>query len=278
MQRIDGCLITTAVNTDIIVSQIKENNKLGLTNVCDMEEFREQVPIAIVGGGPSLKNTIEELKNYKIVMACGSVHDFLVQSNVAAKWCVLCDPDPLVVNYLKHVNYETQYLVASQCHPEVFKHLWRKQNNIEPLHWDNVKIWHAGGENFDPSNFGPNQRVIGGGCTVGTRALVMALNFGYRNIHLFGFDSCLDSNYKHHSYEFDNPEVETIGNITEIRIDGPESPIFRVAGYMMGQIFDFKNLLTMYGDIMNVTVHGEGALKYLMDLGKKKYQEKNNGQ
>lgn len=278
MQRIDGCLVSTAVDTEIIVSQIKENTKLGLSNVSEMEEFREQAPIAIVGGGPSLKDTIDELKEYKLIMACGSVHDFLVQNNVAAKWCVLCDPDPLILNYLKLLHDDTKYLIASQCHPDVFARFKKHKDGhgttyYPPEHY----IWHAGGENFDNKNFGENQVVMGGGCTVGTRAIVMAHAFGYRNIHLFGFDSCLDNTYNHHSYPFDNPEVETVGNIIEIQLGGAHSPKFKVAGYMMGQIFDFKRILEVYGKNTRFTVHGEGALKYLMDLGKKMHQEKNNG-
>lgn len=272
MQRIEGCITSTAVDTKTIISQIQENNSLGLTNVSDMEEFRERAPIAIVGGGPSLKNTINELREYKNVMACGSVHDYIITEGVNPKWCVVCDPDSLVLNYMKLLSDDTKYLLASQCHPSVFEAFKKYKDRYgttyyPPEHY----IWHAGGDGFDPSSFGENQVILGGGCTVGTRAIAMAIAFGYHNIHLFGFDSCLDSSYNHHAYSFDNPEIETVGNITEIRLGGPESPIFRVAGYMLGQIFDFKKILEVYGNTTRFTVHGDGALKYIMDYGKKQH-------
>lgn len=266
MQQIDGVLVSTAVDIETITKQIHENITLGLKNVSESDDFRVNVPIAIVGGGPSLKDTIEELRAFPgPVMACGSVHDYLVSNNVAAKWCILCDPDPLITLYLQKIQFPTKYLVASQCHSNIFKHLWQQQNKIEPLHWDNVYIWHAGGDKFEDSNFGENQTIIGGGCTIGTRAIMMAYAFGYSNIHLFGFDSCLTKDYKHHAYDFET-EQESIGDITEIRLGGPDSPIFKVAGYMLGQIFDFKKILEVHASRFQFTIHGDGALKYLMDL------------
>lgn len=267
MKRIEGCVFTTAISTENIISQIKENNSLGVPSVTELDEFRGANPVALVGGGPSLKNTLEELRTYKNIMACGSVHDFMIKEGVYPKWCIVCDPDPLVINYMKLLSDDTKYLIASQCHPEVFNYVKDNKNYI----------WHAGGDGFDKSNFGENQVIMGGGCTIGTRAIAMAIAFGYRDIHLFGFDSCLDSSYSHHAYPFDNPEVETVGDITEIRLGGPESPVFRVAGYMLGQIFDFKKILEIYGSTTRFTVHGEGAFKYIMDYGQKHGKEKING-
>jgi len=258
---VNGVDISTAVDTETIKAQITENIKLGLENIISLPEFREQMPIAIVGGGPSLKDTIEELRVFNgPVIACGSVHDFLVRNKIKFQYSVLCDPDPLITEYIKFPQTDTKYLIASQCNPSVFKYLFNNKSYI----------WHAGGDSFDSIHFGEGEHTFGGGCTVGTRSIIIAMSFGYSNLHLFGFDSCLTKNYKHHSYEFET-EDETVGNIHEIRLGGPESPVFRCAGYMVAQIFDFKKLLQMYNTRMNVTVHGEGALKYLMDHGKKLY-------
>lgn len=267
MQQINGVLVSTAVDIETITKQIHENITLGLKNVSESDDFRVNVPIAIVGGGPSLKDTLEELRAFPgPVMACGSVHDYLVMNNIDAKWCVICDPDPLITQYMKNMNWETTYLVASQCHPDVFKYL--KEHSIT---YQKCYIWHAGGDKFEDSNFGENQAIIGGGCTIGTRAIMMAYAFGYSNIHLFGFDSCLTKDYKHHAYDFET-EQESIGDITEIRLGGPDSPIFKVAGYMLGQIFDFKKILEIHASRFQFTIHGDGALKYLMDLAASKME------
>lgn len=265
-RRIDGCLVTTAVDTDTIIKQIKQNNTLNTKNVSEMVEFRQNTPIAIVGGGPSLADTLPELRKFKRIMSCGSVHDYLVSNNIVANWCIICDPDPLVINYMKKTKLDTNYLIASQCHPDVFSHLCLNKKFI----------WHAGGDNFDTANFGENQTVIGGGCTIGTRAIVMALSFAYYDIHLFGFDTCLTDDYKHHAYDFNDPEKESLGNIYEIRLGHPtEGKKFKVAEYMLGQIFDFKNIIKIYNRA-HYTVHGDGALGYILQYGIEE-KEKLNG-
>jgi len=49
-----------------------------------------------------------------------------------------------------------------------------------------------------------------------------------------------------------------------------------MAGYMVGQLFDFKHVIEVYGHTLKFTVHGDGALKTLLELGKKKAQENGN--
>lgn len=265
MQEIGGCVTTTAIPVEDIIKNIQENRKRDLQNVYDTPWWREHEHIAIVGGGPSLKDEVHKLKNYKYIMACGSVHDYLWEQGILPTWCVLIDPDPLMVNYLKHVDGWTTYLVGSQCAKEVFEHL--KDFN--------VYIWHADGDRIENKAevFGEEYRLVGGGCTVGTRAMILALGMGFRQQDLFGMDTCLTNTYKHHAYEFDNPDVETVGNIIELKLGGPESPTFKVAEYMLAQLFDFKAILKVFAHQLQITVYGDGMLKYLMEQGEKKAKE-----
>ena len=262
-RKVDGVEITTATSTCDILSNIAYNTKHKKREVHDLEEWREHMPIAIVGGGPSLQDNLDTLRKYKNIMACGSVYNYLVANNIVPNWCVLCDPDPLIINYITNAQKETKFLVASQCHPEVFDYLDTEE----------VIIWHAFGDNIDSSVFGTDKILVGGGCTVGTRAMVMAMGFGFNTQHLFGMDTCLGEHYSHHAYEFNDPKVETLGNIFEIKLGdqiNPDSPIFKVAGYMLGQFFDFKNLLKLYPDKLDITVIGGGLLDFAMNSGKHK--------
>lgn len=265
LQKIDGCKITTATSTEDILSNIAKARLLRLPELHTLNEWRDHMPIAVVGGGPSLKDNLELLKKYKYIMACGSVYDYLIANDIIPTWCVLCDPDPLVNTYLKSKRQETIFLVASQCSQETFEYL--KDNN--------TIIWHAFGTNVDTELFGSDTILIGGGCTVGTRAMVMSLGFGYYTQHLFGMDTCLSKNYDHHAYEFNDPDNETIGHIFEIKMGGKESPTFKVAGYMLGQLFDFQNLLKLHADTLRITVIGDSLLKYTMDEAKRR-SELNN--
>ena len=235
--------------------------KLGKPFVHNMPEWREGVPIAIVGGGPSLKQTYKELSKFKYIMSCGSVHDTLMELGVRPTWAVLCDPDPLMSGYVKRWSYKVKYLCASQCSPELF----------EKLRNADVHIWHAATNSHegDLDLYGPNEVMTRGGCTVSTRAMVIALGMGFTHLHLFGMDTCISKSGEHHAYEFNDPEQENIGKLQEVQIS-ENGPKFLMAGYHIGQLFDFKTMLSLYSSRMRVTVHGEGVLASLMEIAKAK--------
>lgn len=258
MEKIDEINITTAISTEDIHKNIEHSYSYFLTPVHNASFWRENRAIAIVGGGPSLEQTYKELNQFKEIIVCGSAHDYLISKGVYPDYCVICDPDEIMVSYLQKESYVTRYLIASQCHKAVFDKLENKS----------CYIWHAGGNNVTDFKFRDGEYAFGGGCTVGTRALCIAIGMGFSNIHLFGFDTCLDEKFNHHAYEFVDKEKETIGNVTEVSLGGPDGKKFYVAGYMLGQLFDFQKMLKFYADRMQITVHGKGLLKHLMDLAK----------
>jgi hypothetical protein len=91
---------------------------------------------------------------------------------------------------------------------------------------------------------------------------------GFKKMHLFGYDSCLTNEYKHHAYKFHNPERETLGNITEIRLNDPvNGKKFICAGYMVAQILDFQWMLRNFADQLDIKVFGDGALAYILEKG-----------
>lgn len=259
--------VQMATDFDTVAKNVKDANKRKLVNICDLPEWRNATNVALVGGGSSLKKTVDKLNKFKYVMVCGSAHDYVVSQGITPKWTVICDPDPLVSNYLKNViagPYHT-YLISSHCHPSVFDYLLSKNAK--------VSIWHTAGSDTENKIFSTHDVLIGGGCTVGTRAITIAINFGYNKLHLFGFDTCI-SNDESHAYPFDNPETEKLTDIREVTLGDKK---FKVAGYMMAQFFDFQHILKTYGKNTEFIIHGDGLLKSLMDLAIDKTINNNEG-
>jgi hypothetical protein len=254
--------VNTATSVDKIKDNISSHISLGYKELHELRDWRQQMPVAIVGGGPSLKDHLDLLRRYRFIMACGSVHDYLVDNGIIPTWCMVCDPDPLVNLYMKHKHKDIKYLIASQCSQETFDYL--KDNE--------VYIWHASGSDMENEIFGKDKPLLGGGCTIGTRALFAIVMFGFPEQHLFGFDTCLgvedDETIKHHAYGFQTPE-ETVGDVILLKL-GPDSPTFKVAGYMLGQLFDFKSMLNQFPDKLNIKVFGVGPIKYIMEYGQEK--------
>jgi Protein of unknown function DUF115 len=218
--------------------------------------------IALVGGGPSIKDTVAELMDFHTIIACGSVHDWLQDHCPRIPtYAVVCDPDPVMANYVRKPNKATSYMIASQCDPLVF----------DALEGHDVTQWHCWpiGEGDDAAKeylqeHTPGWVAIGGGCTVGLRALTMAMMMGYTEMHFFGFDSCMIED-DHHAYPFTDETKEFLGDIYNVKIgmgldNGPELREYRVAGYQLAQAEHYKQSLMAFGHLFKATFHGSGLL------------------
>lgn len=166
------------VDTWVRDEQIKLAIKAVPGRVQPVEQSRSD-SVAVVGFGPSLNDTWEQIKQFKYVISCSGAHKFLRDRGITPTWHVEVDPRAHKVTLIGAPCHDTEYLIASACHPKVFEHL--KDYN--------VKLWHV----FDPSEDGmrmlpPGEWAVTGGCDVGMRAMSMAAFLGFRDLHIFGID------------------------------------------------------------------------------------------
>ena len=250
------------------MDEVAENIRLALKRdfpeIEDLPEWKRSKhdePFAIAGGGPSIRYTVESLKHFPVVLAAGSSHDWLRERGVRPRYCLILDPDPAAANYLERPDPLCNYLVASCCHPRVF----------ERLEGYPVTRWHAAGHDVEWYEKAwldagwqakPEKPIIGGGPTCGLRSISIAMLFGYRNLHFFGLDSNIDLNTEdHHAYDFVDPENENLGDIVDFTFDPINGRKYKIAKYMLAQIWAFQDLLMNYGHMFDVTVHGDSLLQ-----------------
>lgn len=262
----DGyCLInkitaTTATSNEDIKANIAFNIKRNVLRIENYHHFKKitDTPIAIVGGGPSLKYNLNKLREFQIILIAGSAHDYLVSKDIVADYCALCDPSPLTLGYIKAPQPHTTYFLASGCDPLVFDKL---KNN-------KVYLWHCYTDlNKDYFyELEPTCHMIGGGCTIGLRSINIAIMLGYYNIHLFGFDGCLSEKEENYAYPIvDKEELKGISNIFNIKLDYDSDKKYKVVGYQLAQADHFKDFLYKYSNMVNFTFHGDGLLRDLHD-------------
>jgi uncharacterized Rossmann fold enzyme len=222
--------------------------------------------IALIGGGPSIKDTVSELRDFDVTIACGSSHDWL-QANMhrPPTFCAVCDPDPVMANYMLAPDKDTKYLISSHCNPAVFDAL----NGYDITMWH---CWPIGAGDQEARDYlqekTPGWIAIGGGCTVGLRSLTIAMMLGYTEIHFFGFDSCMGmTDDDHHAYPFTDSTKEFLGDIYNVKIgmgtgenDGPQPREYRVAGYQLAQAEHYKQMLQAFGHLFKPVFHGPGLL------------------
>jgi hypothetical protein len=169
-----------------------------LNRVKPYNGIRKDEGIALVCFGTSLNKTWEEVKKFKYVMSCSGGHKFLMERGIVPNWHVELDPRPHKIELIGNkISPDTEFLMASCCHPLVFDHL--EKHNAK------ITLWHTySGEDKNqlPLVYPLGDWVLTGGCNVGLRAMVMCRFLGFNNLHIFGMDGSFpaEGNLKHASF------------------------------------------------------------------------------
>lgn len=259
--QLKGVTTVTATPSDVTLDNIKLNIKRPHLRLHKLPEYKlvkgHDTPICLVGGGPSVKSQINKIRKFKTIVACGSVNDWLMEQGIIPTYTAVCDPDPVCAKYLTKTHSETKYLIASGCDAAVFDALEGRQ----------IVLWHCHSDEMHQQlvELEEDYQGIGGGCTVGLRALSIAVMMGYTNIHLFGYDSCF-SKEDHHAYNFATKE-EQIGDTFYIKVGKVDegkpakgARAYLCAGYQVAQADHFKQFYMNYGKYFIPTFHGRGML------------------
>lgn len=229
--------------------------------------FREGKRRAVVvGGGPSMRDHLAEIRAHKragaSIISVNNAWRVLVAAGITPDNHVMLDARAENAAFLEGAPEKTRYLVASQCHPDVFDALAGKD----------VLLWHNG---FGDNNVlhellqpwwdeGPNQRpcvLVPGGGTVGLRALWLCFFAGFRTIHVYGMDSSYADDGRHHAY--DQP-LNDADRVMEVVLHDPVTGAerhYRAARWMVRQASEFRETWAdLRREGVRIFVHGYGLL------------------
>lgn len=202
----------------------------------------------IVGGGPSLKDAIPEIKERQkhgqVIFSTNNTYNYLVQNGVIPNAHVMVDAREENKEFVP-LKSDSIHYYCSQCNPAVFEKAKNK----------NIILWHSmdeGIQQYIGENTG--DPLVGGGSTVGMKAIAIAFILGYRKFHLYGLDSSYE-NGENHAYP---QSLNDKDKILELYMNDKK---YFAAPWMCRQVEDFKEVakeLVNGGSI--ITVHGEGLL------------------
>lgn len=251
-------------DTDHILNNIRTNIKRQLPQVKPYQENPQK--IAIVAGGPSLNDTLPELRRQVeeegyMLVAVNGTFDWLVERGFKPSVHAMVDARQFNTRFVQNPISTCKYLIASQCHPDVF----------DALKGQNVHIFHVLNEIgekeiLDDYYYGKYHFVVGGS-TVVLRTIWMMRMLGFTKMDIHGFDSCY-MNGNHHAYQqVENDDCE----VREVECMGKK---FQCAGWMASQYEDFQHFIASLGDKFELNVHGNGLIAYMMEEGAKLCDEK----
>lgn len=145
----------------------------------------------LVGSGPSLASKLDYLR-YRInhggvVFALNNAASYLFTQGIMPDYQVILDARPETASLIGPAR---KHLFGSQVHPSLFE----KVPTAELFHpaYAEMDEW------IKPIEYGKGYAMVGGGTTVGLTAMCLAFTMGYRNLHLFGYDSCHSVDDKAH--------------------------------------------------------------------------------
>lgn len=236
---------------DEVISNIRHSLALGKS------VFKGPLPsnnghAVIIGGGPSINNCIDEIKyrqeKGQIIVALNNSWEWLKKKDISIHYHVMVDARDGNEDFIPP-DESIHKLYATQCHPNV--------SRFADTLWNSLTLDIV--PEFD--NSGVEMSWIGCGSTIGIRSIYLMYAMGYREFHIYGFDS---------SYEGDNGHAYTqIINDGEKIIDVTVyDRNFRAAPWMVTQVHDFLETvecLTGLGCVF--TIHGDGMLQHTAKHG-----------
>jgi hypothetical protein len=213
--------------------------------------------LLIIGGGPSINDYVDEIKE-RIAggarcMVLNGVHGWAAENGITRHFFATLDMQPTTTRFIENPNKQVVYLISSACHPQVF----------DLLEGYKVYMFHCAGMTsrqsvLDRYYFGRvKPAIVEGAGTVGSRAPLLAWMLGFRDLHLYGYDSCIIDT-KHHAYTQD---LNDYNSIEMVNVGGRE---FFCQGWMVDQVWGFLNVIKHRGHLFRLQVHGDGLLAYLM--------------
>lgn len=249
---------TGVLNTtdDVVIENVKANIADDWKQV--HPHITNDLECMVLGGGPSLLQFLPQIKEMREqgakLITLNGAYNWALDHGLTPSAQIIVDAREFNKRFVDPIVDKCIYLIASQCHPEVFKNLPH----------DRTFMWHTAFEGIRPLL---KERYewsfpVPGGSTVLLRAIPLMRTLGYRKFHLFGCDSCLaeaDGTPLHHAYpqpENDKMRVLPVGPIN--------GRMFYCHPWMISQCEELQNLIRLFGNEIELEIYGDGLLANLL--------------
>jgi hypothetical protein len=175
------------VSEDVLQANVRHAKGLGLPEIQEVEGHGRR--LAVVGGGPSIVDSLDEIRGYDEIWAINGACRFLRERGVSS---TLLSIDP--VDFLaQRVAGASKAILATRCHPAVFKALEGAAITVVDVNTDSPKgVWAS--------------------CATASIAFPLAAMLGYRKVDFYGCEGSYSD--KTHAY-MDEAELQDFRFVVE---------------------------------------------------------------
>ena len=248
-----------SVNTSVeqVVSQVKRNINQDYKQVSPHEMSGKELMIAL--GGPSLNEFTDEIvekrRSGMPLITVNGTYGWAIENGMKPSAQVMVDAREFNARFITEAVDTCRYLINSQCHEAVF----------EKLPEDQVELWHSRSHAEVKEVLDEHYALwypIPGGCTVGLRAVVLMRFLGWKHMHIYGLDSCLQED-EHHAYPQPENDNEVLVNVNSNGKD------FTCTQWMAMQADEFRHMVEFFGKELQLAVYGRGLIANLLEEANK---------
>lgn len=205
-------------------------------------------PLVIFASGPSGPKALEQILESSLefdLMALNGAYNVALDLGIVPTYYAQLDARAVNVNFLTDPRKETKFYLCSQVHPDVFEQV--RDYDVEVFH---VNTPAARETVPDPAIF------FGGNAgTVGSTAMALACELGYRHLILLGYDSSLAaSGASHARYQPQNADQLLI----DVYLDDRQYWTTPSLADQVMTFFEWTNVLHQTYPGLAIDVKGEG--------------------
>jgi len=197
---ITGFEYITPLPDEVCNRHIADSLRLGLP------EAVERRKLTIIAGGPSAAK-VDLWSIDGPTLALNSALRLFVKQGLSPTYFAACDPQMEVADLIPDwVPENTTYLIASKCHPKVFRKLKHRD----------VRVWHM--RDYDAHD----RSRIALCCSVTLTATWLMHRLGYTDFEYWGWDGCFMDGKHHAAVDDDWSKVECLTVNWGGKIEGNE--------------------------------------------------------
>ena len=229
---------------------VKTNLARGLEEVGPRPDRGE--PLHIACAGPSLRDTVEQLRGQKTIWALNAAHDYLISQGIVPTHGIAQAPEHQILDTFKSVRPDVVYAFASCTHPDLVDRALSSGAR--------VALWNAAAPDEWELDYGDRAQVgfVYGGGTIGLRVLDMAHMVGFRDLHIHGFDASLSMDLR---IGPDKPIYED--RRKDIRLFELRGKFFPSLPAHARQVEEIQSVLRPLAGL-RITWYGDGLMQWAM--------------
>lgn len=252
---------------EVVYDQIRTNLNKGLNRLTPFAESPDQ-KVIVLGGGPSLNDYVDEIKEHKKngakIVTMNGTYGWAKEHDLWPVTQFMIDAREFNTRFVDPVDEKNVYVIAAQCHPDLVDKLPKDRTYISNCNLDPGSIEICNellGDMYDFEGWFP----VPGGSTVMLRCLPALKMMGFRDIEIYGFDSCFRKQ-EHHAYPQTENDIPDMSDDRVAFVD-VKGTVFAVEPWQLCQANEFIHLRQLLLKELNIKIHGDGLIAHCIETG-----------